>query len=376
MVDTTNAIPSSLPTALRSNGAPRRGANLASDQIPGAQQMAPEHDDAVTGPDERRGTAGSFTALTPLAFLERSADVFADKTAIAYGDRRVSYSEFGAEATRLAHALRASGVQRGDRVAYLCPNIPEMLVANFGVPLAGAVLVPINTRLSAEEVRYICDHSGAKLLVVDTEYLPALVPVLQARPAERRRGRGRQRSARAGPARRRTARAHLLRRAPGAGFGGAAAVVGRRRSPGLISINYTSGTTGTPKGVMYAHRGAYLNALGEIIHQRFDPESVYLWTLPMFHCSGWCTPWAVTAIGATHVCLRAVRPGRDLAALRRGAGDPPRRRAHGADDDRPRAAKAHLLERELVATVAGAPPSATVITRMRERGRGSCTSTG
>jgi fatty-acyl-CoA synthase len=124
-------------------------------------------------------SARSFTALTPLAFLERAADAFADKTAIAYGDRRSSYSEFGAEATRLAHALRASGVQRGDRVAYMVPNIPEMLVANFGVPLAGAVLVAINTRLSAEEVRYVCDHSGATLLVVDTEYLPALAPILE-----------------------------------------------------------------------------------------------------------------------------------------------------------------------------------------------------
>src|SRR6185437_15585212 len=122
----------------------------------------------------------SFTPLTPLAFLERAADVFSDKTAIAYGDRRMSYSEFGAEATRLAHALRASGLQPGDRVAYMCPNIPEMLVANFGVPLAGAVLVPINTRLSAEEVRYICDHSGAKMLVADTEYLTALAPGLDS----------------------------------------------------------------------------------------------------------------------------------------------------------------------------------------------------
>ena len=123
-------------------------------------------------------SSDSYTALTPLAFLECSLDVFADKTAIAYGDRRLSYSEFGAAATRLANALRASGIERGDRVAYMCPNIPEMLVANFGVPLAGAVMVPINVRLSAEEVRYICDHSGAKLLVADTEYLPALAPVL------------------------------------------------------------------------------------------------------------------------------------------------------------------------------------------------------
>ena len=130
--------------------------------------------------DQDAKSSGWFTALTPLAFLERSLDVFADKTAIAYGERRLTYSEFGAAATRLANALRASGIEQGDRVAYLCPNIPEMLVANFGVPLAGAVMVPINTRLSAEEVRFICDHSGAKLLVADTEYLPALAPVLRS----------------------------------------------------------------------------------------------------------------------------------------------------------------------------------------------------
>ena len=152
----------------------------------------------------------SFTALTPLAFLERSADVFADKTAIAYGDRRLSYREFGAEASRLALALRASGVQRGDRVAYLCPNIPEMLVANFGVPLAGAVLVAINHRLSAEEVRYICDHSGAKMLVVDTEYLPALIPILTTLQTVEG-GRGGQRSGRAVYSGGRGARGHLLR---------------------------------------------------------------------------------------------------------------------------------------------------------------------
>src|ERR1700710_2038708 len=117
------------------------------------------------------------TPLTPLAFLERSADVFADKTAIVYGDRRQTYSEFAAEATRVAHALRASGVGPGDRVAYLLPNIPEMLVAHFAVPLAGAVLVAINTRLSSEEVRYILDHAGAKLLVVDAALHQSVAPV-------------------------------------------------------------------------------------------------------------------------------------------------------------------------------------------------------
>src|SRR3954453_22097428 len=123
-------------------------------------------------------TAVSFTALTPLALLGRSADVFPDKTAVVHGDRRMSYREMAAEATRLARALQASGIGPGDRVAYLCPNTPEMLVAHFGVPLAGAVLVAINTRLSPEEIAYICDHSGARLLVADTEFLPPLAAVL------------------------------------------------------------------------------------------------------------------------------------------------------------------------------------------------------
>jgi len=309
--------------------------------------------------------AKSFTQLTPLAFLERAADVFADKTAIAYGDRRMSYSEFGAEATRLAHALKASGVRPGDRVAYMCPNIPEMLVANFGVPLAGAVLVPINTRLSAEEVRYICDHSGATMLVADTEYLTALAPVLDTMRTVTAVVAVHDPLGPASPA----AAEHatfsydeLMKR-------GSAEPLpwSTEDEAGLISINYTSGTTGTPKGVMYAHRGAYLNSLGEIIHQRFDPESVYLWTLPMFHCNGWCTPWAATAIGATHVCLRAVRPDviwklLDEEGVTHLDGAPTVLTMIA------NAPEAHRLERELVATVAGAPPGPTVITRMRELG--------
>jgi fatty-acyl-CoA synthase len=307
----------------------------------------------------------SFTSLTPLSFLERSADVFADKTAIAYGHRRLSYSEFGAEATRLARALQASGVRPGDRVAYMCPNIPEMVVANFGVPLAGAVMVPINTRLSPDEVAFICNHSGSTILVVDTEYLPALAPAL-----------GRLTSVRevvavsdpAGPAAPDAAELasvsydDLLKRGSGDPLPWTV-----EDELSLIAINYSSGTTGQPKGAMYRHRGAYLNALGEVIHQRFDPDSVYLWTLPMFHCSGWCTPWAVTAIGGTHVCLRAVRPEQIWQLL---------------DDERvthldgaptvltmiAEAPQAHPLERELVATVAGAPPGPTVIARMRELG--------
>ena len=310
-------------------------------------------------------TSHSFTALTPLAFLERASEVFAEKTAIAYGDRRISYRELGAEATRLAHALRGAGVRPGDRVAYLVPNIPEMLVAHFGVPLAGAVLVAVNTRLSPEEVAYVCDHSGASVLVVDTEYLHALAPVLDVLKSVRTVVTVHDLH---GPAAHQAVDGDYVTYDDFLTTGSAEPLpwsVDDELS--LISINYSSGTTGKPKGAMYTHRGAYLNALGEIIHQRFDPESVYLWTLPMFHCNGWCTPWAVTGIGATHVCLRAVRADEIWRLL---------------DEERvthldgaptvlttiAEAPQAHPLERELVATVAGAAPSPTVIARMRELG--------
>jgi fatty-acyl-CoA synthase len=307
----------------------------------------------------------SFTALTPLAFLRRSAEVFPDKTAVVHGDRRVNYRELAAEATRLAHALQASGIEPGDRVAYLCPNIPEMLVAHFGVPLAGAVLVAINTRLSPEEISYICDHSGARLLVADTEFLPPLDPVLPKLRSVHEVVAVLDPSGPAGPDAAHAA--HLSY----------TDLLGRGSDEPLpwavddelatITINYTSGTTGRSKGVMYSHRGAYLNALGEIIHSRFDPESVYLWTLPMFHCNGWCTPWAVTAIGGTHVCLRSVR------------GDVMWNLLEQEDvthlDGAPtvlvtlaNAPEAHPLDRELVVTTAGAPPSPTVIARMRNLG--------
>jgi fatty-acyl-CoA synthase len=307
----------------------------------------------------------SYTHLTPLAFLQRASDVFAEKTAIAYGERRLSYSEFGAEATGLAGALRASGVQPGDRVAYMVPNIPEMLVANFGVPLAGAVLVAVNTRLSAEEVRYVCDHSGAKVLVVDTEYLPSLVPIIESLRTVQEVVAV---SDPLGPAAHHavdpayTTYDEFLKRGSGTQLPWSV-----EDENSVISINYSSGTTGQPKGAMYTHRGAYLNALGEIIHQRFDAESIYLWTLPMFHCNGWCTPWAVTGIGATHVCLRAVRADViwrlfDEEGITHLCGAPTVLTTIAE------APEAHPLERGLVATVAGAAPSPTVIARMRELG--------
>jgi fatty-acyl-CoA synthase len=302
--------------------------------------------------------------LTPLKFLERSSDVFPGKTAIVCDERRISYRDFAAEATRLAHALRASGIAPGDRVAYLCPNIPEMLVAHFAVPLAGAVLVAINTRLAPDEVRYICDHSGAKLIVADAELQATLAPV--AGELE-------------------TVREVVRVGDPPAESGGERALDGPRYRDLLergsdepvewsvddelatISINYTSGTTGRPKGVMYTHRGAYLNALAEVIHSEHTPASVYLWTLPMFHCNGWCTAWGVTAIGGRHVCLRAVRGERiwQLIAQERVThlnGAPTVLTAIAtADEARP-------LERRLVITTAAAPPSPTIISRLESLG--------
>lgn len=303
----------------------------------------------------------SFTALTPLSFLERSAQVYPEKIAIIHGECRLSYREFAAHAQQLASALHASGIAPGDRVAYLCPNIPEMLIAHFAVPLAGAVLVAINNRLASEEIRYICDHSGAKLLFVDTELHPVLEP-LAGRLASVREivsvdGAG-VASRVAGPS-----YADFLHRGAGEKYL-PWKVDDEYRT---ICLNYTSGTTGRPKGVMYTHRGAYLNALGEIIHCTFTPETVYLWTLPMFHCNGWCMPWAVTGIGASHICLRQVRAQTIWDALTTQAVT----HLAGAPtvlSTTANAPQAQRLGRELVVTTAGAPPSPTIIAQMEKLG--------
>jgi fatty-acyl-CoA synthase len=303
-----------------------------------------------------------FTPLTPLAFLERSAQVYPEKTAIVYGDRRISYAEFGAAATRLAHALRASGVKPGDRVAYLLPNIPELLIAHFGVPLAGAVLVTINIRLAAAEISYICRHSGAKLLVVDSALHPVIAPVVHELNVEIV-----------------TATDPAARAAADPGIGGISyedllargkddPLPGRIEDErGTITINYTSGTTGRPKGVMYHHRGAYLNSLSEIIHCQFSPDSRYLWTLPMFHCNGWCTTWGVTAIGGTHVCLRAVNAA-EIWRLLDSEGITHFDAAPTVLVAVANAQQAHRLPRTVIVTTAGAPPSPTIIARMSDLG--------
>ena len=247
-----------------------------------------------------RPNSVSFQDLTPLSFLDRSAAVYPNKPAVIYNDTTYTYAEFDARVNRLAGALRQAGVRKGDRVAFMVPNIPPMLEGHYGPMRLGAVLVAINIRLSAREIAYILNHSGAKVLVFDSEFAPTVhgmegqidgvetfVQVADATP--------------------------LDETVPSVEYEAflASAPDGVHREAidselDAVSINYTSGTTGLPKGVQYHSRGAYLNALGEILESDVTWRSKYLWTLPMFHCNGWCHTWGVTAVGATHVCLRRV----------------------------------------------------------------------
>ena len=239
--------------------------------------------------------------LTPVSFLVRSARLFAGRTAIVHGDKRITYAGFGERVGRAAAVLRGLGVGAGDRVAYLCPNVPAMLDAPFAVPMLNAVLVTINTRLAPAEVAYILDHSGARVLVIDSELAPNLAPLL-----------GERKQLEHVIAVRDTAAPdplgapeyeELLAATPPLPL--AASCDDEER---VLAINYTSGTTGFPKGVMYTHRGAYLNALSVALHFDLRGDSSYLWLLPLFHCNGWCFPWALAAVGAKNVCTRKVDP--------------------------------------------------------------------
>ena len=291
--------------------------------------------------------------LSPLRFLQRAATVHPDRTAIIDGPRSFTYREMTAQVTRLAQALKVKGLRPGDRVAYLAPNCAEELMAHFAVPLAGGVLVTLNTRLSPGEVAHIVGHSGAGFLLGDAPLLgPALeslsavttlrwIVTLPAETGEMTRVAGT------------TDYQDLL--AAGNDEPLAFTVADKDAA---ISVNYTSGTTGDPKGVVYTQRGAYLNALGNVIHQGFKDGSSYLWTLPMFHCNGWCTTWALTAVAGTHVCLRAVRADDiwrliDMAGVTHMAGAPP---VLSLMRESP---LAHPLSEPLTFTTGGAPPSTT-----------------
>jgi fatty-acyl-CoA synthase len=232
-----------------------------------------------------------FEPLTPTSFLLRSGKVYADRCAVIDAERRFTYAEFLDRCLRLGGALHTLGVPQGGRVAALAPNTHVLLESHYGVPFAGCVLVALNMRLPANELSVIVAHSGAQVLIYDHELeQPARDIAAQVN------GLRLVRAGRAEDEYETLLRAANPRRSE---------VADER---GLLSINYTSGTTGKPKGVMYHHRGAYLQALAMAMATRLDCDSTFLWTLPMFHCNGWCFTWAVTAAGATHHCLRKFDP--------------------------------------------------------------------
>ncbi|MBF9033732.1 AMP-binding protein [Rhodobacterales bacterium HKCCE2091] len=240
----------------------------------------------------------NFRPLTPLDFLDRAVASFADETAVIWRDTRLTWAEFGAVVGRLAAALTARGIGPGDVVSVMCPNRPEMLAAHYAVPALGAVLNSVNTRLDAAAVGWILGHSESRLLLAD----PTSAEV--ARSAAEKAGVPCETFGEDTMA--------LLSGPDPAPFDLTAAVTDEWQP---IALNYTSGTTGNPKGAVLTHRGAALNALGNVITLKLSRDTSYLWTLPMFHCNGWCHTWAVTAAGGVHVCLDRVEPAAIFDAL-------------------------------------------------------------
>ncbi|MFJ8815169.1 AMP-binding protein [Amycolatopsis thermoflava] len=288
----------------------------------------------------------SFEPLTPTAFLDRARAAHGDRVAVIDGPLRWTYAELHDRSSRLAGVLAPLA---GDRpVAVLAPNSHVMLEAHFGVPWSGAPLLTLNTRLSAPEIAYILGHSRAAVLVHDPVFDELVDSVLAQLPAP--------------PVRIRAGEDYETRLA-------SAAPVNRRPRDerGLLSINYTSGTTGRPKGVMYHHRGAYLQALAMVGHTGLSPSSVHLWTLPMFHCNGWCFPWAVTAAAATHVCLPKVDPA-EAWRLIRSEGVTHLEGAPTVLSMLAYAPEAQPAGATIRIATGGAPPSPAILRRMADLG--------
>jgi fatty-acyl-CoA synthase len=307
---------------------------------------------ATEGASKARADANKVfrTELNPVDFLRRAAYVYPEKIAVVDGERRSSYAQLAERSWRLANALRSAGLRKGERVATLLFNSSVMLEAHFGIPAAGGILVAVNNRLAAAEVGHILEHSGARFVLLDAELEPLLDP-------------------RATPELTVIRCDHTAAEDEYERFL-ASAPADMPQSwledeEETISINYTSGTTGQPKGVQYTYRGAYLNALSEVIVAGMSNDSVFLWTLPMFHCNGWCFPWAVTAVAGTHVALRAVDP----ELVWKLFDDEGVTHYNGAPTvqllliNHP---KAHRLERQVTAMIAASPPSPTLLARMDE----------
>ncbi len=253
----------------------------------------------------------NFRPLSPIGFLQWSAHVYPNKTAVIYGDKRFTWSEFGERCHRLASALSKRGIGLGDTVAVISPNAPAMLEAHYGIPMVGAVLNALNFRLDAPTIAFILEHGEARVLITDKEFSPVVKEALAKLK---------------NPITVIDVDDHLAESGELIGEMDYEAFL-REGDPDFewiapenewqaIALNYTSGTTGNPKGVVYHHRGAFLNAMGNALVFGLNHSSVYLWTLPMFHCNGWTFTWGVTAVGGTHVCLRQTDPKLIFPAIR------------------------------------------------------------
>jgi fatty-acyl-CoA synthase len=254
----------------------------------------------------------NFVPLSPLSFIERTAAVFPDRLALIYGPLRQTWSQTYQRCRRLASALAARGIGRGDTVAAMLPNVPATFEAHFGVAMSGAVLNTLNTRLDAEAIAFMLQHGGARVLLTDREFAPVVERALALNAGQR-------------PL---VVEVRDERAPPGKELGeidyesllAAADPNFAWQLPpdewDAIALNYTSGTTGNPKGVVYHHRGAYLNAASNVISWGMPEHSVYLWTLPMFHCNGWCFPWTMALNAGTNVCLRRVDPAQVFELIR------------------------------------------------------------
>ena len=260
--------------------------------------------------------AANFVALSPVSFVERSAEVFGDLPAVVHGQRRYTWAQVRERSARLAAALRALGVGRGSTVSVMLPNTPEMVEAHYAVPALNAVLNTLNTRLDAPLIAWQMNHCEATVLITDREFAATMAPALKALREEH----GRDvvvidvdDSEYTGPGQRlgtHEYEALLAAHAP------LARLEGPANEWDAIAVSYTSGTTGDPKGVVTHHRGAYLNAVCNAATWTMPHFPKYLWTLPMFHCNGWCFPWTVAMLGGTHVCLRRVEAAAILDAMR------------------------------------------------------------
>ena len=305
--------------------------------------------------------------LTPLSFIERTAEVYPERLAIVHGALRQTWGQTYARCRQLASSLRAAGIGKNDTVAVMLPNTPPMVEAHFGVPMAGAVLNALNTRLDPETIAFMLDHGEAKAVIVDPEFSATMARALKLRSSTAPLQIIEVEDALYGPA------AQSLGGTPYEDFVAAGDPAFAWELPGdewdAIALNYTSGTTGNPKGVVYHHRGAHTNAISNVLEWDMPKHAVYLWTLPMFHCNGWCFPWTVAARAGVNVCLRRVEAQAIFDAIRNHGvthycGAPI---VHGLLVNAPAAMK-EGVPAGVKAMVAGAAPPASMIEGMERLG--------